>query len=62
MERKTASTRDAYGKTLVELGKKYPNIVVLDADLAGSTKTSLFGKEFPNRFLDLGRSLYWSNI
>lgn len=53
-ERKLASTRDAYGKTLIELGKENPNIVVLDADLAVSTRTSLFAKEFPERFFDLG--------
>ena len=54
IERKLASTRDAYGKTLIELGRVNPNIVVLDADLAVSTRTSLFAKEFPNRFFNLG--------
>ena len=49
-----ASMRDAYGKTLVELGKINKNIVVLDADLSVSTKTSMFAKEFPDRFFDLG--------
>lgn len=49
-----ASTRDAYGKTLVELGKTNKNIVVMDADLSVSTKTSMFAKEFPERFFDLG--------
>lgn len=53
-ERKLAATRDVYGKTLVELGHENKNIVVLDADLAVSTKTDLFGKEFPDRFFDLG--------
>lgn len=53
-ERKTAATRDAYGKVLVELGKENPDIVVLDADLAVSTKTSMFAKAFPDRFFDLG--------
>src|SRR3989338_691968 len=53
-ERKMVATRDAYGKTLLEIGRTNPNIVVLDADLAGSTKTSLFAKEFPERFFDLG--------
>lgn len=48
------ATRDAYGKTLVELGKENKDIVVLDADLACSTKTSLFSKEFPERFFDMG--------
>jgi len=49
-----AATRDAYGKALVELGKKYEDIVVLDADLAGSTRTAWFAKEFPDRFFDCG--------
>jgi len=53
-EKKMIATRDAYGKTLVELGKENPDIVVLDADLACSTKTSLFSKEFPERFFDMG--------
>jgi len=48
------ATRDAYGKTLVELGKENPQIVVLDADLSVSTKTSLFAKAFPERFFDMG--------
>lgn len=46
--------RDVYGKTLVELGKQNAGIVVLDADLSGSTRTSLFAKEFPGRFFDVG--------
>lgn len=46
--------RDVYGQTLVELGKKNPDIVVLDADLSGSTRTKLFAKEFPNRFFNFG--------
>ncbi|MCM8786867.1 MAG: transketolase family protein [Candidatus Omnitrophica bacterium] len=46
--------RDIYGKTLVELGKHDPKIVVLDADLSTSTRTSLFAKEFPERFLNFG--------
>ncbi|MCM8757963.1 MAG: transketolase family protein, partial [Candidatus Omnitrophica bacterium] len=46
--------RDIYGKTLVELGKENPNIVVLDADLSGSTRTCFFAKEFPNRFFNFG--------
>ncbi len=46
--------RDIYGKTLVELGKKDDNFVVLDADLSCSTKTSIFAKEFPNRFFNFG--------
>ena len=46
--------RDVYGKTLVELGKLDSNIVVMDADLSGSTRTSLFGREFPERFFNMG--------
>jgi len=48
------STREAYGKTLVELGRQNPDIVVLDADLSKSTQTWLFGKEFPERFFNCG--------
>lgn len=51
---KTKSIRSAYGKTLVELGKIDKNIVVLDADLACSTQTAMFGKEFPQRFFNMG--------
>lgn len=51
---KTKSIRSAYGKTLVELGKTNENIVVLDADLACSTQTAMFGKEFPERFFNMG--------
>lgn len=47
-------TRDIYGKTLVELGRANPNIVVLDADLSGSTRTQLFAREFPERFFNFG--------
>src|SRR3990167_7948884 len=48
------ATRDAYGKALAELGRTNPNIVVLDGDLSKSTKTELFGKEFPDRFFNVG--------
>ncbi|MBM4140874.1 MAG: transketolase family protein [Nitrospira sp.] len=48
------ATRDAYGETLLELGKKRDNIVVLDADLSGSTKTGKFAKAFPDRFYNIG--------
>lgn len=48
------ATRDAYGKALVELGKKYNDFLVLDADLAAATKTGMFKKEFPERFYDCG--------
>ncbi len=54
MERECKSVRSAYGKTLVELGKINPNIVVLDADLSCSTQTQMFAKEFPERFFDMG--------
>lgn len=46
--------RDVYGKTLVELGKEDENIIVLDADLSSSTRTSLFAKAFPKRFFNFG--------
>jgi transketolase len=48
------STRESYGKTLVELGKDNPNIIVLDADLSPSTMTQFFAREFPDRFFDCG--------
>ena len=48
------STREAYGKTLVELGEENPDIVVLDADLSNSTMTRLFAQKFPGRFFDCG--------
>ncbi len=51
-----ASTREAYGKALVEVGRENPNIVVLDADLSSSTQTIHFGKAFPDRFLNVGLS------
>jgi len=49
-----ASLREAYGTTLVELGRENPDIVVLDADLSWSTMTHLFASEFPDRFFDCG--------
>mgnify|MGYP004473577695 FL=1 len=48
------ATRQSYGEALLELGKENEQIVVFDADLASATKTSLFAKEFPNRFFDMG--------
>ena len=48
------ATRQSYGEAIVELGKKNPDIVVLDADLSCATKTDLFAKEFPERFFDIG--------
>lgn len=46
--------RDIYGQTLVELGRLNKDIVVLDADLSSSTRTSMFAKEFPERFFNFG--------
>jgi transketolase len=51
---KKVATRESYGKALVELGKQREDIVVLDADLSGSTKTNAFAKEFPDRFFNMG--------
>ena len=53
-EVKKIATRESYGKTLVELGEEYPNLVVLDADLAAATKTALFQKAYPDRHIDCG--------
>lgn len=53
-EIKKAATRDGYGKALVELGREHENLIVLDADLAGSTKTGMFQKEFPDRHINCG--------
>jgi transketolase len=47
-------TREMYGQALAELGVENPNIVVLDADLSGSTKSGVFGKKFPGRFFNMG--------
>ena len=51
---KKIATRQSYGEALKDLGHKNENIVVLDADLATATKTEIFAKEFPERFLDMG--------
>ncbi len=51
---KKIATRESYGNALAECGKDYPNLVVLDADLAGATKTGTFQKAFPDRFFDCG--------
>ena len=48
------ATREAYGKTLIELGKTHPELVVMDADLSGSTKTAGFAKAYPDRFFNMG--------
>jgi len=52
--RQEVSLRETYGKTLLELGKENPDIVVLDADLSRSTMTQIFAREFPHRFFDCG--------
>jgi transketolase len=48
------ATRDAYGQALIEVGRSNPNVVVLDADVSGSTKSRAFAKEFPERFFNFG--------
>ena len=53
-EMKKVATRDSYGAALAELGAQYDNLVVLDADLAGATKTGTFKKAFPERHFDCG--------
>lgn len=50
------ATRESYGEKITEIGQKNDKIVVLDADLAEATKTSVFKKRFPNRFFDMGIS------
>ena len=51
---KKIATRESYGNTLKELGAEYPNLVVLDADLAAATKTGVFKKAYPERHIDCG--------
>lgn len=53
-EVKKIATRESYGNALAEFGAAYDNLVVLDADLAGATKTGVFKKAFPDRFIDCG--------
>lgn len=53
-EVKKIATRDSYGNALAELGKAHEEIIVLDADLAAATKTGVFKKAFPERFVDCG--------
>ena len=53
-EVKKIATRESYGNALAEMGAQYPNLVVLDADLAGATKTATFMKAFPERHIDCG--------
>ena len=51
------ATRESYGNALVELGASNPDVVVLDADLAGATKTGTFKKAYPDRFIDCGLAM-----
>ena len=51
---KKIATRDSYGNALTELAEAYPNLVVLDADLAAATKTGIFKKAYPDRHIDCG--------
>ena len=51
---KRIATRNSYGNALVEIGKEHEELVVLDADLAGSTQTGVFGKAFPERHINCG--------
>lgn len=53
-EVKKIATRDSYGNALAEFGKEHENLVVLDADLAAATKTGVFKKAYPERFIDCG--------
>ena len=53
-ELKKVATRESYGKALAELAPEYPDLVVLDADLAAATKTGIFKKACPERFFDCG--------
>ena len=53
-EVKKIATRDSYGNALTELGAKHENLIVLDADLAGATKKSIFKKAYPERHIDCG--------
>lgn len=53
-EVKKIATRESYGNALAELGKEHADVVVLDADLAGATKTAVFMKAFPERHIDCG--------
>lgn len=53
-EVKKIATRESYGNALTELAEQYPNLVVLDADLAAATKTGVFKKSYPERHIDCG--------
>ena len=51
---KKVATRESYGNALRELAEEFPDLVVLDADLAAATKTSIFKKAYPERHIDCG--------
>ena len=51
---KKIATRESYGNALKELAEEFPQLVVLDADLAGATKTGIFKKAYPDRHIDCG--------
>ncbi len=51
---KRIATREGYGRALLELAEEYPNLVVMDADLAGATRTGVFQKKYPERFFNAG--------
>ena len=51
---KKIATRESYGNALKELAEEFPDLVVLDADLAAATKTSIFKKAYPDRHIDCG--------
>lgn len=56
LERKSIAIRDAFGDALLKLGEKHDNIVALEADVGGSTKSAVFGKAFPDRYFNVGIS------
>lgn len=56
LERKSVAIRDAFGDALLKLGEKHDNIVALEADVGGSTKSAVFGKAFPARYFNVGIS------
>ena len=51
---KKIAIRDAYGEALRDLGAKNKNVIVLDADVSSSSKSSLFGAQYPDRFFNVG--------
>ena len=51
---KKIATRESYGNALKDLAEEFPQLVVLDADLAGATKTGIFKKAYPDRHIDCG--------